>query len=91
MSCSSVKPSVVAAELLAQRPLVEDELDVEGRLQRRVERGDLLVGEALGLERAGVDGRRLVEIAVADGIGLDLGDLAFGIAERAQGFGARRG
>ena len=52
-------------------------------------RGDLLVGEALGPERAGVDGRRLVEVAVADGIGLDLGDLALGIAERAQRLGHR--
>ena len=56
----------------------------KARLQRGVEGGDLLVGEALGLERAGVDARRLVEVAVADGIGLDLGDLAFGVAERAQ-------
>ena len=71
----------------AERPLVEDELDVEGGRQRRVDRGDLLVGEALGLERAGVDGGRLVEGAVADGIGVDLGDLALGIAERAQRLG----
>ncbi|MCY1297379.1 hypothetical protein D9M70_468160 [compost metagenome] len=38
-------------EVGAQRPLVEDELDVEGTLQRGVDRFDLLVGEALGLQR----------------------------------------
>src|SRR5690349_24674346 len=38
-----------------QRPLVEDELDVEGRLGGGVERGDLLVGEALGAQRRGVE------------------------------------
>ncbi len=41
----------VAQELVAQRPVVEDELDVEGGRQRLfhlVERG---LGEALGLER----------------------------------------
>lgn len=47
---------------------------------------DLVVREALGLQRAGID-RRLVEVAMADGIGLDLGDLAFRVAERTQGFG----
>ena len=63
------------AELFAQRPLVEHELDVEGRFQRRVERGYLLVGEALGLQRTGIDAGRLVKVAVADRIGVDLGDL----------------
>ncbi len=74
-------------EVGAKRPLVEGELDVEGRLEAGADRFDLLVGKALCLQRAGVDGRRLIEVAVADGIGLDLGDLAFGIAERAQRFG----
>ncbi len=62
-------------EIGAQRPLVEDELDVEGGLGRGVERGDLVVGEALGAQRRRVDAGRLVEVAVADGVGLDLGDL----------------
>ena len=39
------------AEVLAERPLVEDELDVEGGRQRLLDRRDLLVGEALALER----------------------------------------
>jgi hypothetical protein len=50
---------------------------------------DLGVGEALGLERAGVDAGRLVDVAVTDGIGLDLGQLGFGVAERAQRLGDR--
>jgi hypothetical protein len=79
----------VLAEVLAQRPLVEDELDVEGGLGGAVDRLDLLVGEALGLERAGVDAGRLVDVAMTDGVGLDLGDLGFGVAERAQRLGHR--
>ena len=62
-------------ELLAERPVVEDELDVEGRLERGLELAQHRVGEALGLERGVVDGRRLRQRAVADRIGLDLGDL----------------
>ena len=41
----------------------------------------------LAFSDAGIDRRRLVQVAVADGIGLDLGDLAFRIAERAQRVG----
>ena len=73
-------------EVGAEGPLVEDELDVEGALERGVDGIDLLGGEALGLQRGRVDARSLVKVAVADGVGLDLGDLAFGIAERAQRF-----
>ena len=68
---------LVAAELLAQRPLVEGELDVEGGRQRLVDLGDRFVGEALGLQRGVVDRRRLRQRAVADRIDLDLGDLGF--------------
>ncbi len=74
-------------EISAQRPLVKDELDVEGRLHRSVERGDLVFGEALGGQRRRVDGGRLVHVAMTHGIGLDLGDLVFRIAQRAQGGG----
>ena len=81
---------LVAAELLAQRPLVEGELDVEGGRQRLLDLGDGLVGEALGLERCVVDGRRLRQRAVADRIDLDLGDVGFAIAERAQASGTAR-
>ena len=68
-------PSCVAQKLLAERPLVEGELDVEGGRQRLLDLGDGLVGEALGLQRGVVDAGRLAERAVADRIDLDLGDL----------------
>ena len=76
----------VAAELFAQRPLVEGELDVEGGGQRLLHLGDGLVGEALGLQRRVVDAGRLRQRAVADRVDLDLGDLRFRVAERAQRF-----
>ena len=41
----------------------------------------------LARKRAGVDGGRLLHGAVADRIGLDLGDLGFAVAERAQRIG----
>ncbi len=69
-----------------KRPLVERELDVERARELRFHRGDRLVGEALGLQRRMVDAGRLAERAVADGIGLDLGDLGRRIAEHAQRF-----
>ena len=81
----------VAAELLAERPLVERELDVEGGRQRLLDQRDGFVGEALGLQRRVVDARRLREIAVADRIGLDLGDLGLAVAQRAQALPAPRG
>ena len=71
-------------EILAQRPLVEDELDVEGALQPLLDRLDLLVGEALGTQGRGIDARRLLHRAMADGIGLDLGDIGLAVAERTQ-------
>ena len=40
----------VAAEVFAQRPFVEGELDVEGGRQRLLDLGDRFVGEALGLQ-----------------------------------------
>ena len=80
---------LVAAEFLAERPLVEDELDVEGGRQRLVDLGDRLVGEALGLQGGVVDAGRLRQAAVTDGIDLDLGDVGFAIAERAERLGHR--
>ena len=71
-------------ELLAERPAIEDELDVEGGLERVVELAQHRVGKALGLERGMIDGGRLGQRAVADRIGLDLGDLGLAVAERAQ-------
>ena len=81
----------VAQEVLAKGPLVEGELDVEGGRQRRLDLRQSFVGEALGLQGGNVDGGRVGERAVADGIGLDLRDVAFTIAERAQRLRARRG
>ena len=65
----------VADEVFAEGPLVEDELDVEGGRKRLLDLGDGFVGKALGLQRRGVDARRVGERAVADGVGLDLRDL----------------
>ena len=47
---------------------------------------DRLGRKALGVERSVVDRRRLAKRAVADGIDHDLGDVAFAVAEHAQGF-----
>ena len=76
----------VAAEFLAERPLVERELDVERGRQRLLDLGDGFVVKALLPQGGVVDAGRLAEIAVADGIGFDLGDVAFAVAERAQRF-----
>ncbi len=67
----------VLAEVFAQRPLVESELDVECALESGIQGFDLLIGEALGLQRRRVDARRLIDVAVTDSIGFDFGDLAF--------------
>ena len=77
----------VAQEVLAKGPLVEGELDVERGRQRLLDLGQGFVGEALGLQGGDVDAGRVGERAVADGIGLDLRDVAFAIAERAQRLG----
>ncbi len=69
--------SVSIEEVLADRPLVEHELDVEGGAEPAFDLGQHLVGEALGLQRRVVDRRRLLQRAVTDRVGLDLGDLAF--------------
>src|SRR5436309_1704265 len=71
----------LAHELLAQRPLVEGELDVEGAAHRLLRLLDRLWREAFLLERGGVDAGRVREAAVADRVGLDLGDLVLRIAE----------
>ena len=83
---AGVEAERLDAELLAERPLVEHELDVEGGRQRLLDHGNRLVGEALGLQRRMVDAGRLAERAVADRIGLDLGDLRWRVAEHAQRF-----
>jgi hypothetical protein len=50
------------AELLAQRPLVEDEADVEGLRQRRLDLLDLLGPEAMADQRGVVDPGALPEL-----------------------------
>src|SRR5262245_61577097 len=77
---------IVAAKVSAERPLVEDELEVEGRRQRLLDVGDGFLGEALGYQGGVIDARRLRQRAVADGVSLDLGDVSFAIAERTQCF-----
>ena len=77
----------VAQEVLAKGPFVEGELDVEGGRQGGFHLLQRFVGEALGLQGGDVDRRRVGERAVADGIGLDLRDIALAIAERAQRLG----
>src|SRR6185312_15931031 len=67
---------LVADEVLAKSPLVEGELDVEGGRQRFLHLGDRLIREAFGLQGRGVDAWRVGQRAVADGVGLDLRDLA---------------
>ena len=79
--------SVACEEVLAERPLVEDELDVEGGLQAALDRFDLLVGKPLAFSEPWVDAGRLVHVAMTHSIGLDLGDLVFRITQRAQGGG----
>src|SRR6201987_1108188 len=56
----------LAHELLAQRPFVEGELDVEGAADRLLRLLDPLWREAFLLERGGGDAGRLREAAVAD-------------------------
>src|SRR5262249_24610539 len=80
---------LVAAEILTQRPLVEDELDVEGRRQCLLYFSDCFFGEAFRHQRGVVDGRRLRERPMADRVSLDLGDIGFAVSERAQCFGHR--
>ena len=84
-----VKPELLDTEFFAERPLVEGELDVEGGGQGLFNERDRLGREALGFQRRVVDAGRLAEIAVADGIGLNLGDVGFRIAEHTQRFPAR--
>ncbi len=76
----------VLAEVFAQRPLVESELDVECAFESSIQGFDLLVGEALGLQRRRVDARSLIDVAVTDSIGFDFSNLAFRITERAECF-----
>ena len=77
----------VAQKVLAKGPLVEGELDVEGGGKGGFDLCQSFVGKALGFQGGNVDGGGVGERAVADGIGLDLGDVALAVAERAQRLG----
>ena len=81
-----VDAEFIAKKFGAQRPFVEGELDVEGGRQRLFHFLDRFGRKAFGLQRGVIDRRGLAERAVADRIGDDLGDIAFAIAEHAQGF-----
>ncbi len=80
---SSVTPSFLQ-RLVAERPAVEHELDVERGRQLLLDHFDRLGVEALASKRRVVDAGRVRERAVADRIGFDLGDIAFAVAERAE-------
>ena len=73
-------------EVVAQRPFVEHELDVEGRRHALFNSGDLLIREALGAQRRMVDAGSLCNRTMANGIGFDFCNLAFRIAECAERF-----
>ena len=71
----------------AERPFVEDEADVEGAAERRLDLVDQLLRQTLGLERRVVDARRMRERRAADGVSDNVGDLLLVIAKRAQSLG----
>ena len=77
------------AEVFAQGPLVEDELDVEGRGQARLDLLDLGIAEALGAQLRMVQGGRVLQRAMAHGITDDLLDLGLVIAQRTERLGHR--
>ena len=74
----------LGAELFPERPLVEDEADVEGRRQGRLDLLDLGIAEAVAAQRGVVDHRRIAKRAVANRVRGDLFDLAAGIAQLLQ-------
>ena len=73
-----------AQNLGAERPLVEDEADVEGAAQRRLDLVDRRLGQALGAQRGMVDRRRVGERRPADGVGDHVLDRLVVVAERPE-------
>ena len=71
-------------ELLAERPFVEHEFDVESRGHGLLDRRDLLVREAARRQRLVIDAGGAGERAAAHGVVDDALDRVFRIAERAQ-------
>ena len=82
-------PEGPGAEVLAKRPLVEDEADVEGGWQGRLDLLDLGRAEAVADQRRVVDARRLTQRAVTDRVGDDLLDLRGRVAQRLERRGNR--
>ena len=78
---------VAAQRLGAERPLVEDEADVERAPERRLDFVDRRLGHALLAQRGVVDARRIGERRAADGVGDHVLDRGFAVAERPQGVG----
>ena len=84
---SGIELQRVAQKVFAKSPLVEGELDVEGGGKGGFGLLQRFIGKTFCLQRGDVDRGGVGERAVADGIGLDLGDIALAVAERAQRFG----
>src|SRR5690606_8221669 len=74
------------AEIFAQRPFIEGELDIKSTLESSIQRFNFLISKALSLQRSRIDTRSLIEVAVTNRIGLNFSNLAFRIAQCAQGF-----
>ena len=85
IEAGGVQAKGVYAEFLAQRPLVEDETDVEGFGQRPFDGGDSVSVEFFGGQGLMTDSRRVLEGSVTDGIVDDVLDLVFRIAEAGKG------
>ena len=77
------------AELLSQRPLVEDKTDVEGLRQRRVHLGQLVRAETVAHQRGVVDTRRIPDGAMAHRVAHDFLDLRGAVAQLFQRRGHR--
>src|SRR3546814_10503428 len=86
---SDVCSSDLDAELLAQRPLVEGELHVEGAREAGLQRLQRGLGEALGLQALVSHAGRILQRAVADRVADDRLDAALVVAEGAQRLGHR--
>src|SRR6185312_16928916 len=80
----SVETEPLGAEGLAERPLVEGELDIEGRGDRRLDRGDRGGVEAFFGERFVIDAGCAGKGAVTRCVTLDRRRLRLVVAERRQ-------
>src|SRR5581483_2607695 len=74
-------------EVLAERPLVEHELDVEGRRDRLLDRGELLRREAAPGKALMVDARGALKRPAPDRVLDDALDRLLRVAENAQALG----